>query len=464
MQENINRFFKGIKGKKIAFCGIGKSNLPLVEMFSKRGAVVTVCDLKTETQLAKVINQLKPYNVQFKLGKNYLQDLKFDIIFRSPGIKFFSPELMWARNNGSIVTSEMELFFDLCPCKIIGVTGSDGKTTTTTIISEILKQDGKTVHLGGNIGTPLLPKIEKIKENDIAVVELSSFQLISMRKSPNVAVITNISPNHLDIHKDMSEYIEAKKAIISHQNAFSRTVLNMDNEITKQFSDSVRGQNLFFSAKNNCENGVYLSGDTIYYAKNGKSDVPVLNIGDIRVPGKHNIENYMAAIGAVFEDVSLDSIKAVAKNFNGVEHRTEFVREINKVKYYNDSIASSPTRTICGTLSLFPQKIILICGGYDKKIPFDTLGSVIADKVKVLILMGQTANKIRDAVINSSKFFSNNIKIILVNDMQEAVLTAKENAIPGDIVSLSPACASFGLYEDFVARGRHFKELVNKIV
>ena len=460
MPESVDKFFNNIIGKRVAFCGMGKSNLPLIKMFSQKGAIVTACDAKSESQLAETIKQLKPYNVNFSLGENYLKNLDVDIIFRSPGLNFFSSELVEAKNRDCVVTSEMELFFDLCPCKIVGVTGSDGKTTTTTIISEFLKHEGKTVHLGGNIGTPLLPQIEKIKESDVAVVELSSFQLISMRKSPDVAVVTNISPNHLDVHKDMTEYIEAKKNIVLHQNAFSRTVLNMENEITRQFSDDVRGKTLFFSSKGKCENGAYLRDNTIYFSKNGVSE-PILNIDEI--PGKHNIENYMAAICAVFEDVSVESIRTVAKNFVGVEHRTEFVREVNHVKYYNDSIASSPTRTICGTLSLFPQKIILISGGYDKKIPFDTLGPVIADKVKILILLGQTANKIRDAVINSSKFSPESVKIVFAKDMQEAVNIAKENAVSGDIVSLSPACASFDLYENFMERGWHFKDLVNKL-
>lgn len=462
MSKSIDKFFNSIKGKKVAFYGIGKSNLPLIKMFSKKGAIVTACDLKNECELFDIIKKLKPYNIQFKLGKGYLKNLDFDIIFRSPGLKFYTSELVEAKNRGTIVTSEMEVFFDLCPCKIIGVTGSDGKTTTTSIIAEILKHSGKKVHLGGNIGDPLLPKIESVNEDDVAVVELSSFQLISMRKSPDIAVVTNVSPNHLDIHKDMSEYIESKKNIILHQNAFSKTILNLDNEITKQFKDNVRGLPLFFSSKNKCDNGTYIQKNNIYFSKNGQS-IPVLNISDIRIPGRHNLENYMAAICATFDDVNIDSIKTVAKNFAGVEHRTEFVREVNGVKYYNDSIASSPTRTICGTLSLFNQKIILISGGYDKKIPFDTLGSVIAEKVKVLILMGQTANKIRDAVINSSKFSSDQLKIVLVKNMQQAVLVAQENAIAGDIVALSPSCASFDLYKDFMERGRHFKEVVNKL-
>lgn len=462
MRRDIDQFFYNIIGKRVAFCGIGKSNLPLIKLFSKKGAKVTACDSKDATQLGDVIEELKPYNIQFKLGPDYLKNLDSDIIFRSPGLKFYTPELIEYKNRGTVVISEMELFFDLCPCKIIGVTGSDGKTTTTTIISKMLIQEGKKVHVGGNIGTPLLPKIESINENDIVVVELSSFQLISMRKSPDVAVITNISPNHLDVHKDMTEYIEAKKNIILHQNGFSSAILNLDNEITKQFDKNVRGQTLFFSSKSRCESGVYLDGDTIYFAKNGVSK-PILNKSDIRIPGEHNVENYMAAISAVIDEVSIESIKNVAENFAGVEHRAEFVREVNGVKYYNDSIASSPTRTICGTLSLFSQKIILISGGYDKKIPFDTLGSVIAEKVKILILMGQTATKIRDAVVNSSKFSSDTLKIISVKSMQEAVSIAKEYAVPGDVVSLSPACASFDLYKDFAARGNHYKDLVNEL-
>ncbi len=461
MPTNIKRFFNNIKNKKIAFCGIGTSNLPLIKLFSQKGAIITACDSKPASQIPDIIENLKPFVVNFKLGKDYLKDLNVDIIFRTPGLKISTPELIEAKNKGIIVTSEMEVFFDLCPCKIIAVTGSDGKTTTTTIISEFLKQEGKCVHIGGNIGKPLLPIIETINEDDIAVVELSSFQLISMRKSPDVAVVTNLSPNHLDVHKDMSEYIDAKKNIILHQNAFSTAILNMDNEITKNFSNFIRGKTLFFS-NGKCDNGVFLSDNIIYFAKNGVFE-PILNVNEIRIPGKHNIENYMAAICAVIDDVSIDSIRYVAKNFNGVEHRTEFVREINNVKYYNDSIASSPTRTICGTLSLFNQKIILIAGGYDKKIPFDTLGPAIIDKVKVLILMGQTSNKIRESVINSSKFDPESLKIIMVKDMNEAICMANKNAVPGDIVSLSPACASFDLYDNFMQRGWHFKELVNKL-
>ena len=463
MTNNVEQFFKEIKDKKVAFCGIGKSNLPLIKMFKEKGVDVIACDSKERDQISGLANNLESMGVKLSLGPKYLENLDVDIIFRTPGMKFLMPELIEARNHGVVVTSEMEVFFDLCPCKIIAVTGSDGKTTTTTIISEILKKEGKTVHLGGNIGSPLLPKIEEIKSSDIAVVELSSFQLISMRKGPNVAVVTNVEPNHLDIHKDMNEYINAKKNLVLHQNAFSRAVLNLDNDISKNFSEHTRGEPLFFSRKTKPENGVYLSSENdIYIIKNGKS-VKVMNASDIKIPGCHNIENYMAAIAAVFGNVSIDSIVEVAKTFGGVEHRAEFVREVNGVKYYNDSIASSPTRTARGTLSLFDRKIILISGGYDKKIPFDALGPIIVDKVKLLILMGQTAEKIKKAVMEASNYCYGNPEIIVVSNMEEAVDMARKYAVKGDIVSLSPSCASFDLYENFDKRGKHFKQLVNKI-
>ncbi|MDQ5983214.1 MAG: UDP-N-acetylmuramoylalanine--D-glutamate ligase [Eubacteriales bacterium SKADARSKE-1] len=462
MNTYTDKFFKNIYGKKVAFLGIGKSNMPLIKMFHQKGAKVIACDRSNREKILNEALELESLGVELRLGESYLENLDVDIIFRTPGMRFSIPELNKAHKNGIVVTSEMEIFFELCPCKIIGITGSDGKTTTTSIISEILKHSGKTVHLGGNIGTPLLSRIENIKEDDIAVVELSSFQLISMRKSPDIAVVTNLEPNHLDMHKDMAEYIDAKKNILLHQNAFSKTVLNLDNEITSKFSDSCRGQTLFFSTKKECENGAFVDVDTIYMSIKGKK-TPIMKTSDIKIPGKHNVENYLAAICAVFGLVSIEDIIWTAKNFAGVEHRTEFVREKNGVKYFNDSIASSPTRTISGTLSLHDNKIILIAGGYDKKIPFDKLGPVISNKVKLLILMGQTANKIETAVRNSSAYEKNNPKIVTVKNMEEAVNAAYRSAVSGDIVSLSPACASFGLYKNFEERGKHFKKLVNEL-
>lgn len=462
MNNTAEQFFYEIKGKTVAFIGIGTSNLPLIKQFADKGARVIACDMKSFDALGENGIKAKEYGAELVLGDNYLSNINADIVFRSPGTPFFRPELNDLRNKGTVLTSEMEVFFDLCPCKTIAVTGSDGKTTTTTIISELLKAAGKNVHLGGNIGKPLLPEIDEIAPDDYAVVELSSFQLISMRKSPDISVVTNLAPNHLDIHKDMQEYVESKKNIFLHQNAFSKTVLNLDNEITNSFSSEIRGQLAKFSIKEKLFNGAYLDGTTVCYSEFGKI-TRVMDIKDINIPGMHNVENYLAAISAVWGLVDVDTIKSVAKSFGGVAHRAEFVREYKGVKYYNDSIASSPTRTALGTLSLYDEKIIIIAGGYDKNIPYAPLGPVINCKVKVLILMGDTAVKIEEAVKNAENYNENEIKIINVKDMNEAVAAAVDNSANGDIVSLSPASASFGLYKNFEERGNHFKSIVKSL-
>lgn len=453
---NKEQFFTSIQGKTVTFCGIGRSHLPLIRLFQEKGALVSARDKRSLEELGDNGKALQERGVQLILGENYLEDLREDIIFRTPGMKYHLPQLEAARKRGAAVTSEMEVFFQLCPCKIYAVTGSDGKTTTTSIIAELLKAQGKTVHLGGNIGKPLLPEIESIQPEDCAVVELSSFQLISMRESPDVAVVTNLSPNHLDVHKDMQEYIDAKKNILLHQGAFSRTVLNAGNEITASFAPQVRGDCWMFRRGAPVERGVWCDGETIYV--HGQALLP---ISQIRIPGWHNVENYMAAIAAVWGDVEPETIRRVAETFAGVEHRAEFVRELRGVKYYNDSIATSPTRVISGMLSLFPQKILLIAGGYDKHIPFEPLGPAVCDKVKTLILLGDTAQKIQDAVQAAPQYQEGCPEILRVDNMEQAVAAAAAHAQPGDIVSLSPACAAFDLYPNFEVRGRHYKDIVN---
>ena len=463
MNTKTEAFLKSISGKRIALCGIGRSHLPLIPLFTKYGAHVIACDKRTEDQLGDAADEAVRDGAVLSLGEGYIDNLDIDIFFRTPGMKFFTPELLAMRERGVVVTSEMEVFFDLCPCKIIAVTGSDGKTTTTTVISEMLKAEGKTVHLGGNIGKPLLPEIETISENDYAVVELSSFQLISMRESPNVAVVTNLAPNHLDIHKDMQEYIDAKRNIVLHQNAFSRSVLNLDNDISNSFEENVRGELLKFSRQSRVANGAYMNADgDIFYAKNG-SDTFIMNKSDIKIPGLHNVENYLAAICAVWGDVSVESIVKTAKTFGGVAHRNEFVRELDGVSYYNDSIASSPTRTALGTLSLYDEKMIVILGGYDKHLDYTDLGRLICKKVKTAIIMGATAEKIKTAILGAPEYAEGSPVIIEVNSMEEAVAEARKAAAPGDRVSLSPASASFDLYKNFEERGEHFKSLVNKL-
>ena len=462
MNISTSEFFDSIKGKTVAFIGIGTSNLPLIKLFAEKGAKVIACDRKSFDSLGENGVKAKEYGAELILGDDYLSNINADIVFRSPGTPFYKDELVKLRETGTVLTSEMEVFFDLCPCKAIAVTGSDGKTTTTTIISEILKAAGKTVHLGGNIGKPLLPEIESVKPDDWAVIELSSFQLISMRKSPDIAVVTNLAPNHLDIHKDMQEYVDSKKNIVLHQNAFSKAVLNLDNEIANGFSGDVRGKLAKFSVKEKLFNGAYLDGTKIVYSDYGKV-TEVMDYRDIKIPGMHNVENYLAAISAVWGIADVDTIVQIAKTFGGVAHRAEFIREYRGVKYYNDSIASSPTRTALGTLSLYDEKIIIIAGGYDKHIPYEPLGPVINNKVKTLILLGDTAPKIEAAVKGADNYDESSIKIINVTNMEEAVEAAVNNSVEGDIVSLSPASASFGLYKNFEERGNHFKTIVNNL-
>lgn len=458
---DCKKFFEQIKGKKIAMCGIGISNTPLILDFLSKGAKVYACDRRSRELIGPIADQIEEAGAELCLGEGYLDNLEVDIIFRTPGMNFNLPELEAARKKGIAVTSEMEVFFDLCPATVFAVTGSDGKTTTTTLIAKMLEAEGKKVFVGGNIGKPLLPEIENITAEDFVVAELSSFQLISMRKSPDVAVVTNVAPNHLDVHKSMDEYVEAKKNVILHQNAFSRTVLNRDNDITESFRQFVRGQSLGFSMERQLHNGAWLDSKGYLHMAYRGIDVPVMHKKDITILGDHNVANYLTAIAAVWGYVGVDTIKKVAKEFKGVEHRIEFVKEVNGVKYYNDSIASSPTRTIAG-LKAFSQKVHLIAGGYDKHIPFEPMVPYILEKVEKLYLCGNTAEKIEDAV-RASLDYKGTPEIIHCENIEDAVNKAHKNTKKGDIVTLSPACASFDAYPNFMARGNHFKELVNKL-
>ncbi len=459
----IERYFASMQNQHVAFIGTGVSHNDLICLFLRKGIRVTICDRKSAEQLGDIYETAKALGAGFCLGDGYLDDLaKYDVVFRTPGMYFHNPALTAARAQGVVVTSEMETFFDLCPCRIYAVTGSDGKTTTTTLISEFLQKAGRRVYKGGNIGRALLPLIEEMQEEDAAVVELSSFQLISMRESPDVAVITNIAPNHLDVHGTMEEYIEAKTNLIRHQNAYSRTVLNLDNAPTDALSGLVRGRLVKFSRQHMPERGAFVDeNDCLCYHENGVV-TRILPASEIRLPGVHNVENYLAAAAAVWGEVSSQHMAEVAREFGGVEHRIEFVRELGGVKWYNDSIATSPTRVLAGLRS-FSQKLIVLAGGYDKKIPFEPMAETVNEKVKALILMGVTADKIEKAVTSAANYDPAQLKIYRVSSMEEAVAKAQEIAGAGDIVTLSPACASFDLYPNFEARGQHFKRLVKEL-
>lgn len=454
MNNLVDSYFEALKGKRIAVLGIGVSNLPLIELLLSYGLQVTACDQTPREKLEQEVLELEKRGARLRVGSGYLDDLQADVVFRTPGMHPNIPVLCRLREGGAVITSEMEAFFAVCPCKIIAVTGSDGKTTTTTLISEILKQADKTVWVGGNIGTPLLPNAKQMKSDDLAVVELSSFQLMHMKQSPHVAVVTNLAPNHLDVHRDMQEYVDAKANIFRHQSAEDRLVLNYDNALTAAFADAAPGVVTGFSRMQDLRQGAWLQDGVIYHNGN-----VVMRQDDILLPGLHNVENYLAAICAV-EGLADDiHVKTVAQRFGGVEHRIELVRKLGGVRYYNDSIASSPSRTIAG-LRAFDQKVILIAGGYDKQIPFDVLGPEIVDHVKHLILCGATAEKIRQAVITTPEYHSNHPAIDTVPTLQEAVLLAQRVAEAGDVVTLSPACAAFDQFKNFMVRGAAYKELV----
>lgn len=464
MRTKADIFFESMKNKRIAFIGVGVSHTDLIGLFLKKGLDVTVCDKKTAEQMNEY-ESLKNAGAKFSLGEAYLDGIaagEYDVVFRTPGMYYYSDALTKARMHGTAVTSEMEVFFDLCPCPVYAVTGSDGKTTTTTIIAELLAAEGVTVHKGGNIGRALLPIIEEVKETDAAAVELSSFQLISMRRSPDVAAITNIRPNHLNVHKDMQEYIDSKANILLHQNAFSRAVLSLDNETARDLAPLARGALAYFSRFEKPENGAFLNDKGMLCYNDHGTVAEILHMDEIKIPGMHNVENFLTAIAVTWGRVKPDTVRRIAKNFGGVEHRIEFVRELDGVKYYNNSIASSPTRVIA-CLNTFPQKQIMIMGGSDKGISFEPMADLVCEKVKLLILMGQTKEKIKAAVEASEKFSSSGLEIIIVNNMAEAVDTARARAKSGDIVSLSPACASFDMYRMFEDRGNHFKSLVNAL-
>ena len=452
---HYDEYFHSLRGKKILVMGLGVSNRPLVRMLLRYGCDVTGCDKTPRENFDEELRELEALGCKMKVGEGYLDGLCADIVFRTPGMHPNIPALCALRQQGAEVTSEMEVFFELCNCTILAVTGSDGKTTTTTLISEMLKASGKKVWLGGNIGTPLLPLIDQMQETDYAVVELSSFQLMDMHQSPHIAVVTNLAPNHLDVHKDMDEYIQAKVNLFRYQNQDDILIVNADNDITSQFVGN--GTTRCFSYSGKVKTGTYLDGDMI--CRNG---TPVLNKKEIVIPGEHNVENYMTAILAVDGLVEDETIRQVARTFGGVEHRIEFVREVNGVRFYNDSIASSPTRTIAG-LKSFSQKVILLAGGYDKKIPYDVLGPYILENVKAVYLCGATGPKIRQAVENAPGYTLGNPELIECADLKDATLKAAADAKRGDVVLMSPASASFDQFKNFEVRGNYFKALVKEL-
>ena len=461
MAATLQDYLASLQGKRVAVIGIGVSNTPLIETLLQGGISVTACDKSPRENFGDLADRLEAMGATLQLGEHYLDGLDQDVIFRSPGIRPDIPPFLAAIQQGSVLTSEMEAFFQVCPCKIIAVTGSDGKTTTTSLIAEMLKNAGYTVHVGGNIGKPLLSGADTMGKDDVAVLELSSFQLMTLQASPDIAVFTNLSPNHLDVHTSMEEYAQAKENIFSHQGPGDLAIFNQENDLTRAMAERAPGRVMKFSRRSALEEGTYVEHGMIYVAHNGQKR-PLFSTDRILIPGQHNVENYLAAIAAVQGMVSDEVILHTAETFPGVEHRLQLVRTKDGVRYYNDSIASSPTRTIAGLRS-FHQKVILIAGGYDKKIPFDVLGKEVQDHVKTLVLTGHTAEKIRQAVVQAEGYQEGHPTILMEDDFKQAVLAASQTAQEGDVVILSPACASFDHFKNFAQRGQTFKDIVNAL-
>lgn len=453
----LHEYIEDMRGKRIAIIGIGVSNTPLLELLLAEGIRVTACDKRSREQMGEQAEHLEQLGCELHLGADYLKDLDADVIFRTPGLRPDVPEISACVQKGAVLTSEMEVFFLICPCPIIAVTGSDGKTTTTTIIAELLKKAGKRVWVGGNIGHPLLCDAEKMKRDDVAVVELSSFQLLDMKRSPHIAVMTNLAPNHLDMHRDMAEYIAAKENIYLHQSADDIAIFNEDNDITRALSEKSQAHTRLFSRREAVADGAFLRGDAIVLRHNGHEE-EVMRVSDIRLPGLHNVENYLAAVTALDGIVPYDVMKKTARSFAGVEHRIEYVRTLHGAKWYNDSIATSPTRTIAG-LRAFDEKVILIAGGYDKHISFAPLAPEVVKHVKLLILCGATADAIEKTLRENARE-EDLPEIMRCADLAACVQTAYERAGTGDIVTLSPACAAFDCFTNFMERGKAFKKLV----
>lgn len=461
--EKLEEFNEYIRYRKVAIIGLGVSNIPLLDYMYEKKAKVTVFDERNIEKIPKdIMDKITNYGFKFFLGSDCLENLKdFDIIFRSPSCLPTKPELEAEEKRGAIVTTEIEMLMKMCPCKIVGVTGSDGKTTTTSLINAILNTAGYKTFLGGNIGTPLFTKLKEMKPEDIVVLELSSFQLMGMEISPDIAVITNITPNHLNIHKDYDEYIEAKKNIFKYQNENGILVLNYDNEITNSCSKEARGKVIFFSDKEKLDNGFIVDNKVIKECED-KIRKHILNTDEVTLRGEHNYQNIATAIAATRTLVSIEDAVNAIKNFKPVEHRIELVRQLNEVKWYNDSASSSPTRTLAG-INAFDEQITLIAGGYDKNLDYTPLAKPIIEKVKALILIGQTAGKIFDCVKEELEKQNKELDIYMCDSLEQTVTLAKKITKPGQVVLFSPASASFDMFKNAVDRGNQFKNLVNKL-
>lgn len=460
MNQKLEEFKKELKKMKIAIIGAGVSNLPLLTYLNHLGCDITLFDQKSLEDMKLETKQLlEKEKVQFYGGKNYLESLVgFDIIFRSPSFLPTNKYLRKEKERGAIITTEVEQVIRLTPAKVIGITGSKGKTTTTTIINHILTNLGYHTYLGGNIGVPLFNQLDHMIEEDIVVLELSSFQLMEMSVSPSISIITNISPDHLDIHKNYEEYINAKKYIFKNQTKDDILVLNKDDKIVKEFSKEAVGKIRYFGTKD-IENNYYLEEEFIKYQGKG-----IIDTRKLLLKGKHNYLNICAALNAIHDYIqkNQDKLEDILTKLNSVSHRLEFVREINGVKWYNDSASTTPDKTLAG-INAFDCDIVLIAGGYDKNISYAPLAKPILENVSKLILFGNTKDKIYNEVIAEKKRQKKDLEIYVMDTLEEVVEVAYQVSKKGEVVLFSPASASFDMFQNAYQRGDLFKGLVRQL-
>ena len=467
------RLFNDVKGKNVAILGLGVSNLPLVRMLINEGecASITVYDKKSIEEMYENASELLALGVRFVCG---FENVCGDIIFRSPGFRPDRSELADAIENGAILTSEIEKLLQYTPAMTFGITGSDGKTTTTTLTGKFLSETAKT-YVGGNIGTPLMDKCAEMTDGDRVVLELSSFQLMNMPYAPINSAITNISPNHMDWHIDEEEYANAKYNIVGENT--KRLVVNAECKQNFDFGMKILDKSdkevFFFSSKRNSYNSVigeknahaklFFVDDGFICVSDGEGIEQILALDSIKLPGMHNVENYMTAIALTFGYVDKETYKRVAENFFGVEHRLQLVRTLNGVQYYNSSIDSSPTRTAAALSALAGRDIVVICGGYDKNLDYAPLAEALIKHVRAVVLTGATGRKIKKALYENADFASSGLTVVSEPEFENAVTAASALGKKGGCVLLSPASASFDRFNNFAERGLYFCKLVSKL-
>lgn len=455
------------KNKKVTVMGLGSfgGGVGVAQFLAKQGALVTITDLRNTPELSSSIKQLEGLPISYKLGGHCEEDfINTDMVIVNPAVPDNSKFLQIARNNQVPLHTEINIFFSLCPAPIIGITGSNGKSTTTALLGKVLQQTPRTTWIGGNIGRSLLTNLEEIKPQEIVVLELSSFQLKELsgiKKSPHISIVTNISPNHLDRHIGMDDYIQAKKTIITYQKPGDYAILNYDDPELRRWEQECKSHVLWYSTRQRIKNGAWIKDGNIVLSIHGQERVIVCT-SRIKIPGNHNLQNILAtSCAAHMAGAHEQHMERIMANFGGLEHRLEFVREIHGVRYYNDSKATTPESAIAA-MRAFQEPIILIAGGIDKGSNFEKFAETCIQQTKAIVLIGKMAHKIQELILQKTDG-EKKPSIFISNTFREAFQQAHGIAKTGEIVLLSPACASYDMFLNYEERGRQFKNMVQAL-